>query len=367
MTFLVYGAYGYTGRLLVGEALRRGHHPIAAGRDGDRLAELGRDFPGLATRTFALDDPAALRRGLTGVEAVLHAAGPFIETGRPMMEAAIGMGVHYLDISGEVPSFETAFELNDEAREAGVVLLPGVGLDVIPTDAVAALLHRRLPGATRLELALHSPGRPSGGTLQTVVEGVPGGLLVRRDGQLRRVNPGRREFRRTVDFGPEIPEGPMAGRLGGVRWVTPYTWGDLATAWRTTGIDHITCYRSAPKRQVRLLPLLLPLLRAGFALAPVRRVLRRRIARGPDGPSAEKRATGRTRVWGRVENLEGDGAELVLEVPEGYRFTEIAGIRAVEALLERGGKGTLTPARAFGPDWALDLPEVHIVEARPVA
>ncbi len=376
--WLLYGAYGYTGRLLAAEAIRRGHRPILAGRDVEKLHALRdslREEPGFSSeagsvpsgalplRVFPLDDSQALRDGLVGVSAVLNAAGPFVETGAPMMEGCLAAGAHYLDIGGEVPSLERAFALDAEARERGVIFMPAVGMDVIPTDAAAALLAAALPSARSLELAIHSPGRPSAGTLQSIVEGVPGGILVRRGGRLVSASPGRRGFRRTIDFGPETGTGPMAGRLGGRRPVGPYTWGDLATAWRTTGIGDITCYQTAPRHQLRLLPAALPLLQILFRRGRVRRFLRSRIARGSAGPSARERREGRVRVWGRVEDGDGASAEVVLEIPEGYRFTALAGIRALESVLELTGEvaGTLTPAGALGVEWVLGLPEVEVV------
>jgi len=380
--WLLYGAYGFTGRLLAAEAIRRGHRPILAGRDPVRLRELatgleqafGLTDP-LELRSFPLDDARGLRSGLVGVSAVLHAAGPFIETARPMMEACLEAHAHYLDITGEVPVFEAAFELSDQARARGLLFMPGVGMDVIPTDTAAALVAGLLPDAHRLDLVLHSPGRPSAGTLRTVLEGIPGGLLVRRGGRLVRSSPGRREFRRWVDLGPEQDSGPMAGRLGGRRSVAPYTWGDLATAWRTTGIPDITCYMTTPRRQVRILPILLPILRRLLSIAPVRRLARAMVARGPDGPSPDAQAHGRCRVWGRAEDAQGRAAEVVLEFPEAYRFTAEGGIRALEKVLERAaaaresrpgnagphGAGTLTPAGAFGPEWVLGMPGVEVV------
>jgi len=368
VSWLLYGAYGYTGRLLAEEAVRRGHRPILAGRDGERLRALAHELQ-CPHRVFPLDDPFRLEVGLRGIRAVLHAAGPFVETSPPMLAACLAVGAHYLDITGEVPVFEAAFRHDARAREEGLIVMPGVGLDVVPTDAAAALLHRALPSACRLELALHSPGRPSTGTLETVVEGIPGGLLVRRDGELRSARPGSRRFRREVDFGPDRTTGPMAGLLGGRRSVLPATWGDLATAWRTTGIPEITCYLTAPRRQVQLLPVALPLLRGALKVGPLRRLVRRRVARSGGGPDAPTRAGGRTRVWGRVEDEAGRWAEVILELPEGYRFTALAGIRALERVLElaAGGgpgpvpAGVLTPAGALGPEWVLGLPEVEVI------
>ena len=399
--WLLYGAYGYTGRLLAMEALRRGHRPILAGRREEPLRELAHELEGRTPREladelghpetvtarhegehapeadpdapvprptwrrFSLDDPDMLRRELEGVSAVLHAAGPFIHTAPPMLEACVEVGAHYLDITGEVPVFERAFGLHQRARDAGVALLSGVGMDVVPTDGAAALLAESLPSGSRLELAIHSPGGPSIGTLKTIVEGVPGGLLVRRDGRLEGAGPGRREFRRQVDFGPEPQEGPMAGRLGGRRSVAPYTWGDLATAWRTTGVGHVTCYMTTSRWQVRLMPVALPLLRAALSVGPLRRLAGRAVDRGPDGPSPELRRTGRTRVWGRMEDDEGRWSEVVLELPQGYRFTAVAGVRALEEVLGRPElRGAVTPAGAFGHGWVLALPELEVVETR---
>ncbi len=370
-SWLLYGAYGYTGRLLAREALGRGHRPILAGRRREALVRLKEGLAeegvvgaeGLELREFPLSDPEALRRGLEGVGLVLHAAGPFVETGVPMMEACLEVGAHYLDITGEVPVFEAAFERGERARGRGVVLMPGVGLDVVPTDGVAARLAEALPGAARLELALQSPGRSSAGTLRTVVEGIPGGLLVRRDGELRGAWPGAREFRREVEFGPVAGEGPMAGRIGGVRSVSPYPWGDLSTAYRTTGIPDITCYMATPALEARLFPFVLPVLRAVLSVPALRRFVRGWVGRGPEGPSAERRATGRVRVWGRVEDESGASAERVIEIPEGYRFTALAGVRAVEAVLGmgEGASGAWTPAGLFGAGWVETLPGVETV------
>jgi len=120
-----------------------------------------------------------------------------------------------------------------------------------------------------------------------------------------------------------------------------------------------------PRWQARTLPLLLPILRRLFRQDLVRRGLRAWIRRGPAGPSASRRASGRTRAWGRVEEKEtGASAEAVLELPEAYRFTAMAGIRALEEVLQldTGAAGTRTPAGTFGARWILDLPQVQLIQ-----
>ncbi len=355
--WLLYGAYGFTGRLLAEEAVARGHRPILAGRDPARVEALAREL-GLESRSFPLDDPAALRRGLEGVDLVLLAAGPFVHTWRPVVEACLERGVHYLDITGEPVVLEAIYLRDADAHLQGVVLLPGVGMDVVPTDAAAALAAARVPGATHLELALRSGGSASGGTLKTVLEHLPGGLVIRREGRLVPGRPGAREFRRQADFGP--------GDEGGIRPVAPYTWGDLASAPRTTGIPNVTCYKASSPRTVRLLPLVLPFLRVLAGLGPLRRWAQRRVGARVDGPGPETRRTARTRIWARAGRGGGEGgdatAEGLLETPQGYGFTAVAGIRAVEEVLARPElRGSLTPTGAFGAEWVLALPGVRRV------
>src|SRR6266478_192854 len=165
--FLIYGATGYTGSLIAHEAVRRGYRPILAGRNAVALAGLARKLE-LEQRVFPLDDPAAMIAGLRGVRAVLHCAGPFAHTSRPMADSCVRVSVHYVDITGEVEVFEALAARGGEAKKAGIMLLPGVGFDVVPSDCLAAHLKRRLPSATHLALGFLSAGRVSRGTATTM-------------------------------------------------------------------------------------------------------------------------------------------------------------------------------------------------------
>src|SRR5437870_5810350 len=176
--FLIYGANGYTGSLIARAAVARGHRPALAGRNAEALAALAREL-GLERRTFPLDKPAAVEEGIEGVRVVLHCAGPFARTFQPMADACLRRRAHYLDITGEVAVFEALASRTAEARAAGVMLLPGAGFDVVPTDCLAAHLKRRLPSATDLALGFSSLGRISRGTATTIVENIHRGGLVR--------------------------------------------------------------------------------------------------------------------------------------------------------------------------------------------
>ncbi len=231
MSWMVYGAYGYTGRLVAALAAERGELPVLAGRDERRLRTLGERFE-LEYRTVNLSDPAELRTALKGIDVVAHCAGPFSSTSAPMVDACLATSTHYLDITGEIDVFEAVLARDDEARHAGVVLLPGAGFDVVPSDCLAALLARALPGAQRLELALRGTGGVSPGTAKTAMESLGTTARARRGGVIGPVPPDLR--RRQVEF------------ADGRATAHAIAWGDVATAFRSTGIGDIVVYAAMP-------------------------------------------------------------------------------------------------------------------------
>lgn len=149
MTWMVYGANGYTGRLIAELAVERGERPVLAGRSREKVEPVAAAL-GLEHRAFDLSDASA---HLEDVDAVVHCAGPFAHTSAAMVDACLKTRTHYLDITGEIDVFESVSLRDDDAREAGIVLLPGAGFDVVPTDCVAAILKNALPTATHLDLA----------------------------------------------------------------------------------------------------------------------------------------------------------------------------------------------------------------------
>ncbi|MCU1350104.1 MAG: saccharopine dehydrogenase, partial [Acidobacteria bacterium] len=276
MQFLIYGANGYTGELIAREAARRAAlagagsdaRPILAGRSREAIEPLAREL-GLDFRIFDLDAPQ-----LEGVDVVLHCAGPFSRTSAPMVSACLAAGAHYLDITGEIAVFEAVLARAEEAKRAGVALVPGVGFDVVPTDTVAATLADALPGATELQLAFFSPGATvSRGTLATMLEGIGEGGAIRRDGRIVR-----------VPVAYDVREIPFSC---GLRTTMTVPWGDVATAFHTTRIPNIRVYTGVSprgaKRMRRLRPFL-PLL-GRFPLKPIVT----RIARRKQGPDATAR------------------------------------------------------------------------------
>jgi short subunit dehydrogenase-like uncharacterized protein len=351
--WLLYGANGYTGELIARLAVAHGHHPMLAGRRADAVCALS-DELGLPRRLFNLEEPSRIDESLAGMSLVLHCAGPFSRTSRPVVDACLRTGTHYLDVTGEVAVFEAQAARGDEAREAGVMLLPGCGFDVVPGDCLALHLQARLPTARRLALGFEARGRPSRGTALTVLESLHRGGLVRRGGVLTPVPSAWKT--RTIDFG----NGPA-------RAIT-IPWGDVSMAWHSTGIPDIEVYMAAHPG-LRLFSRLSRWIGPVLGSRPVQSLLRQQVGAGPRGPSEEDRRRGRAYVWGEVEDEEGRRRVSRLVTPEPYMLTARAALAAVEGVLEGAARaGFQTPSRAFGADFVLRIEGVtRHDEAEPVS
>jgi len=338
--FLIYGANGYTGGLIAREAVRRGLGPTFAGRNEEAVRRLAGEL-GCESRVAGLDDRAALRQALRGVDAVLHCAGPFSATAAPMIEACLAEGVHYLDVTGEYEVFEAARALDGDAVRAGIVICPGVGFDVVPTDCIAAALKQALPDATYLALGFDSQSGVSHGTARSTIEGLAGGGRIRSAGRLV---PVAHAFRvRDIDYG----DGPKSSAT--------IPWGDVSTAYFTTGIPNIECYvPMSPRRiaAVRRLNRILPVLRIGA----VQSFLKSRVSRSGAGPGpAERERTG-TLVWGEAQAPSGELRTLRIAMGNIYDVTVHAALDVLARVLQQPQPGYRTPSQVVGSRFVEELP-----------
>jgi short subunit dehydrogenase-like uncharacterized protein len=337
---LLYGANGYTGNLIARLGLERGLELILAGRDSKKIEALGAELK-LPHMVFSLDDRAALDAALESVAAVLHCAGPFSHTSKLMADACLRKQAHYLDITGEIAVFESLAARDAEAKSAGVMLLPGTGFDVVPSDCLAAHLKRSLPSATKLTLGIQGLGRISRGTATTMVENINRGGLIRRDGRLTPVPAAWKT--RLIDFG----RGPVPA--------TTIPWGDVSTAYHSTAIPNIEVYAAMPAAMRLLMKASRPVGRL-LKTPAVQNFLKRRIKAQPPGPSDEERARGKSFVWGEVSDAAGNRRASRLQGPEGYTLTALTALTIVERVLAgKAPAGFQTPSRAYGADFILEI------------
>ena len=338
---LVYGSYGYTGELIVEHAVREGLQLILAGRDEKRLRAQAEKHK-MDYRAFAVEDKARLDAALQEVDAVLHCAGPFVLTFRAMAEACIRNKKHYVDISGEIEAFEALALMDEDAKHAGIMLLPGAGFDVVPSDCLIAYTAGNLPGATDLKLYIKGiGGGVSRGTARSGIENSHRQGRIRRDGKIVRV-PNLYDSKE-VDFG----RGPT--RLVSIGW------GDVSTAYHSTGIPNVTVYMGFPTVMIAMMKF------TKFA-GPV---LYTRAAKNfikwligfffSPGPSRDKNKTGFSLLIAEVT----DGKKTIhtnLRTPEAYYLTALTSVEIMKRILSSDFKpGFQTPSKVYGADFILQF------------
>ncbi len=340
--WMIYGANGYTGRLIALEAVRQGLKPILAGRNQTQVQSLASELA-LDYRIFDLNDSAATQGALQDVHVVAHCAGPFAATSALMIDACLATGSHYLDITGEVSVFQAAHARHSEATAAGVVLCPGSGFDVIPTDCLAASLKLALPDATHLSLAFDMYAAMSPGTAKTTIEGLGNGGLIRQNGLLHTT--AIAAYSRDIDFGR------------GVRHAASISWGDVATAFYSTDIPNIIVYIATPKSQALVMRWLLNPLRALFRSSKVQQWLKAQVDLRIPGPNEQQRAQARAWLWGEARNASGTTVRARLETANGYDVTIHGVLLTTRHLLDYQGEGGYyTPSRLLGPRCIEQLP-----------
>jgi len=339
--WIIYGSYGYTGRLIAEKAADYHSNVILSGRNEEKLKKQSEEL-GLACVAADLSESGQMDKLLGSAELVIHCAGPFAHTWRPMLEACIRNRCHYLDITGEIPVFEGIKARDSEIKNAGIMAMPGTGFDVVPTDCLALFLKKKLPDATHLELAFMGlGGGVSHGTAQTMAENLGSGGAVREDGKIKQVPAAWKT--RTINFGTKT------------RMAASIPWGDVSTAHFTTGIHNIVVYTAMKKSAIRWLKFsnwIAPVLR----LWPVRSFAKKQISKKVTGPDKATRETGTSYIWGEVKNESGDTITARQITPEGYRLTALSSLHIAQKVSSGEFEaGYQTPASAYGEDLILEI------------
>ena len=335
MSILVYGATGYTGQLIARTARQLAMSVIIAGRNEAKLRALAAET-GFGHHAVELADTATLLPVVAAHDVVLHTAGPFSKTAEPMVEACLAGGTHYLDITGEIAILEAHRGLDRRARDAGIMIMSGVGFDVVASDCLALHLQARMPDAVTLTLAMRGMGGMSRGSGKTAIEAINSGTATRRDGRIEYV---RSAPRRRLQFGNQAVD------------CVGISWGDIATAYYTTGIPNIAVYFEATKdlEQIVGLPGFVKWL---FGTPLGQAILRRQIEKLPDGPDPEIQQAQVTQILGIVEDASGRERRAILTAPGPYHLTALTALRiAGEVDGGRVEPGSQNPAQVFGADF----------------
>ena len=341
----IYGAYGYSGELAARRAVELGHRPLLLGRNADRLGAVAGEL-GLSHRALSLDDQEGLQEALGGVAAILHCAGPFSQTWRQMVDACIATGTHYLDITGEIGVIEAIARRAEDALTRDIVLMPAVGFDVVPSDCLAVHVANRLPSATKLLVAFDANTAPSHGTATSALR-MGGGAAVRKMGQLERAPIASKQT--TIDFGFDRGEAT----------VSLIPWGDLSTAFRSTGIENIETYSAIAPNALRALKLA-RYIGFLFRLPVLERSAVRNLTGGVSGPSESQREGKAGWLYAEVGDDHGGRAAARLRVPHPYTVTAWTSVEATARVAAGAVEpGFRTAAMAFGSDFILEFDGVE--------
>lgn len=340
--FLIYGANGYTGRLITELAVKNGLKPILGGRNEQAIKEMAAEYE-LDYEICDLADRATLDDMVLGVNVVLHCAGPFSRTAKPMLKSCLRNKTHYLDITGEIEVFELLARHDEEAKEAEIMVLPGVGFDVVPSDCLALYLKEQLPSATHLTLAFMGTGGVSHGTATTMLENIHKGGAIREEGKIK-VVPSAYKTKKVPFRHKKVPTTAVT-----------IPWGDVSTAFYSTGIPNIEVYMGANKTMIWGMGMMNNF-KWFIGNKWVKNFLQTRLDNSPAGPSVTERQKGKAYLWGEVSDMRGNVATARITTPEGYTLTAMAALHITKKALQGNAPiGFQTPAKAYGADLIMEL------------
>jgi short subunit dehydrogenase-like uncharacterized protein len=340
-TIILYGSYGYTGKIIAQECKSKNLNVILAGRNKEALEKQSKETS-YSYEVVDISDSAALKNLLKKGSVVIHCGGPFKHTAGAMADACLETKTHYTDITGEHQVFELLAGYDQRGKEAGITIMPGTGFDVVPSDCLALHLKNRLPSATHLQLAFTmSKGGLSRGTSKSMTEGFGYGSLIRKNGKLTPVHLGEKVLE--IDFGPFKTK------------TINIPWGDISTAWRTTGIPNIEVYTGATDKMIRSARMT-KYINWFLRLRWVKKYMLKKIDERPAGPSEEKRNSGRSFLWGKVWDDSGKECVSQLETLSGYSLTAKTAVLIAQKILNGNFKtGYQTPAMSYGADLIMEI------------
>jgi short subunit dehydrogenase-like uncharacterized protein len=340
---VLFGATGYTGRLVAEAMAERGMKPVLAARSRDKLEALAEELGGgLETAVADVSDPPSVAALVESGDVLVTTVGPFSRWGGPAAAAATTAGAHYLDSTGEPGFIREVFERYGPAAErSGGAMLTAFGYDWVPGNLAGALALRQAgDDAVRIDVGyfIRGRGKPSGGTQASMAASMSAPGFAFRDGRVRTERAAKKV--RSFQVGSKGREGISVGSS-----------------------EHFTLPRVAPQlREVNVYlgwfgpfsrPMQLFSLGAGLPGASrlVQMAGERFVKGSTGGPDAEARA----QVGSHIVAIAYDGAgrelaEVHVTGVDGYTFTGRVLAWGAQLAAEGGlqGTGALGPVEAFG-------------------
>lgn len=288
-------------------------------------------------KVFDLEDVDQVNQNLSQIHTVLNCAGPFRFTAKKLIDACLASQTNYIDITGEIDVIDYAWSKNEEAKKNGIVILPSAGFDVIPTDCLSKKLSEKMPDANQLELAILNNGKISRGTFLTTLEMMREVGKIRTSGKIIDSEIGeyfiKHQFNKLKINGVSIP------------------WGDVCSAFYSTGIPNIKVYLHLPPVVIYLRKVLAKMLKV-LSVNFVFKIIKKIISKNLTGPDKKTRDKSSAIIWGRVTNSNGENYEEAYEFIDGYSLTAIGAADCADALLnDMISSGTTSPSILFGSEF----------------
>ncbi|MGB6826727.1 MAG: saccharopine dehydrogenase NADP-binding domain-containing protein [Terracidiphilus sp.] len=344
---VIYGATGYTGRMIVQRAVDRGLRPVIAGRNEDAIKSMAASC-GLEWKLAHVSEPDSLHRLTAGAKVLINAAGPFAATAGPLIDACIATGTHYLDITGDSATIEPTAQWHDRAVLNKVMLMPAAGFDVVASDCLLAHVARRLPGANSLKLGFDKSEPMSTGSLKTILEMSGQGVRVRRNGRLISVAPG--SLVHDFDYG-RGPQPSFAVNLG-----------DTSSAFFSTGIGNIETYMRA---SVQVWSAITASQYWGWLLAtpPWQATLKAQMKLFARDPSLLQSSAAWGTLVAEAKDSSGQSVRSRLHTGDVYWFTALSAVAVAEKCIAGEWQaGFQTPSRVYGPDFVLSIDSARRID-----
>lgn len=340
---LLYGAYGFTGKGIARLAAQYGITPVLAGRNAQKLETLAEEV-GYPWLPLTLDDHDKLVSVLGHFELVMHIAGPYTYTAKPMLDAAVAAGTHYVDLTGENHVIEAQLARSAEFAAANIMVMPAVGYDVVPTDCLNLYVARQVSDPVNLTLVMNGEYTPvegaqaSRGTIKSGIELLSRPTRMRIDGEMVEVAQ------------PKIINRDVDGKA---QTLVQIPWADMVTSWVSTGIPTIEVYQ---QRSGDIPGWVFWLMRRDWGKNMLIWLVDRFL---PEGPPPEAQATRQTELVSTVTNAAGESFSARMITPEPYRLTFHSALIIARKILDgQWQAGFQTPAKVYGADLALEIPGV---------
>ncbi len=348
--WMIYGVTGYTGQRIVKEAVKRGHKPVLAGRNEAKVKAIA-DEHGLQYQVIDLSDTATLEAAVAAVDLVFHTAGPYVVTAEPMIQACLKGKTHYVDITGEASVFARIFELSEQAKNAGVCLVSGIGFDVIPTDCLIAHVAKKIENPESIQMAIAPRVRPSAGTAKSALGVIASGKAeIRKNGKIVQVPFGSESF--SVEF------------PGSTQTVAIAPIADVYTAHYSTGASDVKTYMAQPKLAAIGARFTMPVLAMALRNTWFKQKIETLIDKNVKGADENFAQVGYAEVWAKATNAKGEVAEGYLRTCEVYVLTVQVSVRFVEHVLAKNPSGSFAPAQIFPMEDLLAIEGVQLFDGK---